>query len=217
MIYLAGFLDELFHQSLLFLVFPVLHTKTGLSVAINNCGMDNKCTMLLFLPRILALLPRLLVPAIVGVLAAAILYPVFNVDAVLSKVELSPVVSTTITVREPCDGPVIEPELVVKDQAGNVIKQTTVGTQVLIEGSVFLDCIQYPDDSQTTIFEVRDEEGITTYFAWQIILEDSKQIVTGVSWTPDAPGKYEVRFFPIVCLICPMVLSKVVEYEIIVV
>jgi len=175
--------------------------------------MDEKCTMLLFLPDAAGLLPRLTGLALASVLAAAILSPVLAADAAI----LSTVAETTINVKEACDGPVIDAELVVKDQAGNVIKQTTVGTQVLIEGSVFMDCFQYPDDSQTTIFEVRDEQGITTYIAWQIISKDSEQIVAGVSWTPDKPGNYEVRFFPIVCLSCPMVLSNVVTYEITVV
>lgn len=85
---------------------------------------------------------------------------------------------------------------------------------MLIGGTVTLDCIDYLDDSQTTIFEVRNEEALTTYLAWQIISQDSKQIATGVSWTPDRPGNYEVRFFPIVCLNCLMVLSNVVTDEI---
>lgn len=103
-------------------------------------------------------MPRLAVPALVSMLeVVAILSPVFTANAVLSTVELSTVAETTINVKKACDSPVIDSELVVKDQAGNVIKQTTVGIQVLIEGSVIMDCFQYPDDSQTTIFEVRDK------------------------------------------------------------
>ena len=176
--------------------------------------MDEKCTMLLFLRSVGGLLPRLTGLVIVSVLTAAILSPVLAADAAI----LSTVAETTISVKEACDGPVIDPDVVVKDQAGNIITETTVGTQVSIEGSVTMDCFQYADDSQTIIFEVRYEQDITTYLAWQMLSEDSGgQITAGVSWTPDKPGKYEVRFFPIVCLSCPMVLSNVVTYEITVV
>lgn len=143
-----------------------------------------------------------------------IISPATSADAVI----LSPVAETTIIVKEACDGPVIIPEVVVKDTTGNVIKLTAVGRQVFIEGSVFMDCFQYPDDSQTNIFEVRNEQDITTYLAWQVLSEDSGgQITAGVSWTPDRSGTYTVRFFPLVCLSCPMILSNVVSYEIIVI
>jgi hypothetical protein len=146
--------------------------------------------------------------------AISIISPATSADAVI----LSKVAETTIHVKEVCDGPIIEAELVVKDQDGSVIRQTTVGSQVLIEGSVFMDCFQYPDESQTTIFEVRDKKEFTPYVAWQVLSEDSGgQITAGVSWTPDEPGTYTVRFFPMVCLSCPMILSNVVSYEIIVI
>lgn len=150
----------------------------------------------------------------VSVLAIAILSPVLTANAAV----LSTVAETTINVKEACDGPVIDAELVVKDQAGNVIKQTTVGTQVLIEGTVYMECIDYPDNSRITLFEVRTKEGITTYFAWQKFPEYTDgQMAAGLSWTPDKPGEYKVRLFPVVCLNCPMVLNKVVTYEITVV
>ena len=143
----------------------------------------------------------------------AIISSATNADAVISN----KVARISMKVKEACDGPLIKPELVVKDLAGNVIKETIVGRQVLIEGSVLMDCFQYPDGSQTTILEVRNEQDITTYLAWQMLSEDSGgQIITGVSWTPDKPGTYDVRFFPMVCLSCPMILSNVVSYEIIV-
>jgi hypothetical protein len=108
--------------------------------------------------------------------------------------------------------------LAVKDRAGNVVTQTTVGTQVLIEGTVDLDCNSSPGDPPVAIFEVRDAEGMTDYLAWQTIsVESGEQITTGLSWMPERPGVYDVRFFPIVCLNCPMVLNKVVIYEITVV
>lgn len=168
-------------------------------------------------------MPRLAVHTIVSVLAAAIiLFPAFaaNATAVMNKVA-----ETTIIVNERCDGPVIAPDLFVKDRTGNVIiSQATAGTQLLIEGSVFMDCFQYPENLQTAIFEVKDKQGHTTHLAWQQTLSSEdlggQKIITitaGVSWTPDKPGTYTVRFFPIVCMTCTPILHNVVIKEITVV
>jgi hypothetical protein len=139
---------------------------------------------------------------------------VVTADAII----LSDVAETTIPVIEPCNGPTIEATVLVEDLSGRIINETKVGNQVLIEGSAFMDCLQYPDDQQTMIFEVRNKEGITTFIAWQSVLQDSGgTLAGGVAWTPDEPGTYTVRFFPIVCLSCPMVLNKVVSYEVLVV
>jgi hypothetical protein len=74
------------------------------------------------------------------------------------------------------------------------------------------------DEPLTTIIEVRDAQGMTTYLAWQIVpISSSQQIITGSSWMPDKPGDYDVRFFPIICLQCPMIISPVVTYKITVV
>jgi hypothetical protein len=178
--------------------------------------MDRKCTMLLFLRRIQALLPRLTAPALIGILLVA------SMSAVSAAAGFSNVQETVITVKEKevlCDGvPLIDADLVVKDQADNIITGTTVGTQVLIEGIVLIDCVDSVKEPRTTIFEIRDKDDITTFLAWQTISGYSdEQIVVSQSWTPDKPGKYEVRFFPLVCLNCPMVLNKVVTYEITVV
>ena len=159
-------------------------------------------------------MPRLTGLVIVGMLTAAILSPVLAADAAV----LSTGAETTINVKEACNGPVIDAEVVVKDQAGNVIKQTTVGTQVLIEGTVSMECVDHPDASRITLFEIRTKEGITTYLAWQKFpIYTSGQMAAGLSWTPDEPGEYEVRLFPVFCLNCPMVPSKIVTYEITVV
>ncbi len=125
---------------------------------------------------------------------------------------------TTIHVTEPCNGPIIEATVLVKDLSGKIVNKTNVWNQVLIEGSAFMDCFQYPDEIQTMVFEVRNKEVITTFIAWQSVLQDSGgTLAGGVTWTPNEPGTYTVRFFPIVCLSCPMVLNKVVSYEVLVV
>lgn len=171
--------------------------------------------MLLFLQSAQTLLPRLLGPAIVGVLLVASLPAVLDANATL----FSTVQESVITVKEKqvyCTNDRVHPALTVKDQAGNVITQTAVGTQVLIEAVVGLDCNVYlSGELLTMIFEVRDEEGITNYLAWQIFaIESGDQIMTGLSWTPEKPGNYEVRFFPITCLRCTGIFHNIVTYEI---
>lgn len=162
-------------------------------------------------------MPRLTVPAalaLIGMLAT-VMYPLFVADAVRSKTQLSTIAETTVTVREPCNGPVVDPEVVVKDLAGNIITETYVGAQVSIEGTVLFDCVDFAnEDQRITLFEVRTKEGITTFIAWQVIEYTDGRVVAGQSWTPDKPGEYEVRLFSPVCLNCPMVLSNVVAYEI---
>jgi hypothetical protein len=111
----------------------------------------------------------------------------------------------------------LDPAVVVKDQAGNIITQTEVGTQVLIEATVNLDC-NTTDEQLTAIVEVRNADGMTTYLAFQIVsINSSQKIIIGSSWMPDKSGDYDVRFFPITCLRCPMVIHPVVTYKIAVV
>ena len=128
-------------------------------------------------------------------------------------------VESTITVKEAGDEPSIDLILTVKDQTGNIIEQTAAGTQVLIEGSTIIDRLQCQDDSRVMLFEVRDEEGVTTFLAWQMFsAEDSDdRIAAGASWIPDKPGNLEVRSFAIACLNYSGVFPHVTTYEITVV
>ena len=162
--------------------------------------MDEKCIMLLFLPGAQVLLPKLLVSALITVLLTASMFGFLNANAAV----LSAVQESIITVKEKeinCNSSRVHSALAVKDQAGNAITQTTVGTQVYIEGIVNLDC-NTSGGSPIALFEVRDEEDTTVYLAWQTFPIDTGQITIGSSWMPDKPGNYEERFFPITCLQC---------------
>jgi hypothetical protein len=115
-----------------------------------------------------------------------------------------------ITVKEACDGLVIDLGLVVKDWEGNIIKQTTAGNQVSIEGTITFDCFQDHDYSQSMLFEVRDADGTASYPVWQMSSASQDlegQIMARTSWAPENPGKYEVRFFAPVYPSCQLVLS----------
>jgi hypothetical protein len=173
--------------------------------------------MLLFLQRAWALLPRLIGHALLGALLAASLFGALDANAAI----LSTIQESIITVKEKeinCGGDRVHAALAVRDQAGNVVTQTSAGTQVLIEGTLDLDCNNSPGDPPVVLFEVRDEDGMTVHLAWQTVsVESGKQIVTGLSWIPEKPGVYDVRFFALFCLNCTGQMPTIVTEEITVV
>lgn|GEM_PF-5064999 len=91
-----------------------------------------------------------------------------------------------------------------------VIKKTVnVGSQVMIEGTLTDDCpvSNYP---VVAIFEVRDSDGFTTYFAWQNITMNQHELATmGVSWMPVREGDYTIRLFAFYCPNCLGILGPV--------
>lgn len=80
--------------------------------------MDQKCIMLLSLPEESVLLPRLLLDALIAVLLGFTVFGVLDANAII----LNGAQESIITVKSPCDGPVINAELVVKNLAGSIIK-----------------------------------------------------------------------------------------------
>ncbi|MGI0049925.1 MAG: hypothetical protein ACREAW_10325, partial [Nitrososphaera sp.] len=128
-------------------------------------------------------------------------------------------VESTITVKEAGDEPSIDLVLTIKNQTGNIIKQTAAGTELLIEFSTIIYRLLCQDDSRVMLFEVRDEEGVTTFLAWQMFSAQDlgDRIAAGASWIPDRPGTYEVRSFAIACLNYSGVFPHVASYEITVV
>jgi hypothetical protein len=113
-----------------------------------------------------------------------------------------------------CTQDKIEAELVVKDLDGNVITQTAAGSEVSMEATLNLDC-NISDNPLMMLFEVRDSDGMTKYLTYQQMpVHSMRQVVTSSSWVTDKPGEYEVRFFHITCLACPMVLASVEQYKI---
>jgi hypothetical protein len=106
-------------------------------------------------------------------------------------------------------------KLLVRDMSSNVITQTTVGSQVMLEATVVNNCDNRDNEPLLVIFEVRDPDGITGYLAWQNgTIGASQQTVAGSSWVaPYVPGEYTVRAHYIACLSCPMVLNPVLQYR----
>lgn len=153
-------------------------------------------------------------------LAAGSVISIMAVIGLVGFAHAVPYSESVITVKESevyCTYSRVDPSVVVKDHNDNVITQTAIGTQVLIEATVNLDC-NVTDEPLTAIVEVRNAEGMTTYLAWQIIpISSSQQIKLDSSWMPDKPGDYDVRFFSITCLHCPMILNHIVTYKITVV
>ena len=105
-------------------------------------------------------------------------------------------------------------DLLVRDMQDNVITETTVGSQVMIEANVVNNC-ENEDKALLALFEVRNSDGITIYLSWQNgIISSNQQMPVGASWiAPDAPGEYDVRGFGITCLACPQILSNILTYK----
>lgn len=64
--------------------------------------------------------------------------------------------------------------LLVRNQSGNVITQTTTGSQVVLEVTYESKCI-LDKEPVLAIFEVRDSNGITNYVAWQNMTINSNE------------------------------------------
>lgn len=141
--------------------------------------------------------------------------PLANYEISTTTIHVSPAdESDSDESNLPCDfaHPYLK-EILVRDLNGNIITQTTAGSQVVIEAIVNNDCQR--DWPPWALIEVRDEAGVTNYISWQVgTPELHKQTIIDNSWVaPDVPGKYEVRGFGIGCLQCPMILSNVFTYE----
>jgi len=105
-------------------------------------------------------------------------------------------------------------DLFVRDMQSNVITETTVGSQVVIEANVVNNC-ENEDKPLLALFEVRNSDGITVYLSWQnSTIGSNQQTIVGSSWVAtDAPGEYDVRGFGIGCLNCPQILSNILTYK----
>lgn len=106
-------------------------------------------------------------------------------------------------------------DLLVRDLKGNVITETTAGSQVMLETTIVNSCIDQDNALSMTLFEVRDSREITIYLTWQNNTINSKtSSITGASWvTPYVPGEYLVRSFHITCLNCTGLIHDIQEYN----
>ncbi len=106
--------------------------------------------------------------------------------------------------------------LLVRDHAGNVLTQTTTGSQVVLEVEVASKCVL--DKSAMIILEVRGpDDDVTNYLTWQEVTINSKgRLVATSSWVaPEQAGEYQVRAFSFshLSLQNPMVLQSVLTYK----
>jgi hypothetical protein len=96
----------------------------------------------------------------------------------------------------------------VHDMNGNAVLNSTVG-QTMIISKNFTNGNDVKIDF-VLLIEVRDENGVTQFLAWQTGSASPKSTKTmGVSWTPNSAGEYHIRTFPISNLINPQVLGSV--------
>lgn len=108
-------------------------------------------------------------------------------------------------------------ELTVQDSKGNIIHETSAGSQVMLQAGI-ASYRSIGSEPVYAIFEVRDPDGMTDYAAWQITTIDSaEQITVNSSWVaPDRPGEYEVRVFVITCPNCLGVFHPNLTYTLII-
>ena len=94
------------------------------------------------------------------------------------------------------------------DMAGNRIHNSTLGYPVMILTD-FTNA-KLVSQSVTFLIEVRDENGVTQYLAWQITTAPTMGTKSaGISWISDKAGEYQIRTFVISNLTNPQVLSPV--------
>jgi N-acetylneuraminic acid mutarotase len=98
---------------------------------------------------------------------------------------------------------------VIDAETGNTLSQAEVGRTVLLSATVAnnnITEIQY-----TSIFEVRDENGVTLYLQWRngTLPSGDYTTVVDISWVPEEIGSYEVRTFLISGFESPQILSPI--------
>jgi hypothetical protein len=103
-------------------------------------------------------------------------------------------------------------DLSVRDLQGNVITETTAGSQVILETSVANTCDQHKP--LFVILEVRDSDGYTIFLTWQnSTINANEQVANGISWVaPDLPGEYAVRGFYMGCFNCLGIIDNIKTY-----
>ncbi len=96
-----------------------------------------------------------------------------------------------------------------QDIRGQDLTEITAGSQAIITTTVTNN--NATAQPFVALVEVRDSDRITVYLQWQTgTLNPNGSANIGLSWTPDAPGTYELRTFVISNLLSPSALSPVV-------
>lgn len=101
-------------------------------------------------------------------------------------------------------------DLVVKDaDSGAPLSQSNVGRTVVLSATVANNNVT--EIQFTSIFEIRDEEGVTIYLRWTNGTLDAGDYTTNVElfWVPAQMGNYEVRTFLLSGFDRPMILSTI--------
>jgi hypothetical protein len=95
-----------------------------------------------------------------------------------------------------------------QDVQGRDIDEVSRGQQVILTTEVLNEGAS--DQPFVALIEVRDDNGVTVYLAWQTgTLPAGGRTQVGLSWTPDFSGDYDVRTFVISDLENPRILSDV--------
>jgi len=101
-------------------------------------------------------------------------------------------------------------DLVVRDaDTGSPLSQSSVGRTVVLSSTVANNNVTALPF--TSIFEIRDEEGVTIYLLWKDGNLEAGDFTTNVElfWIPEQVGNYEVRTFLLSGFEQPMILSTI--------
>lgn len=119
----------------------------------------------------------------------------------------------TIVIGEPGVSAVTQSAPVLKDTKGADVPEAMIDQQVILATEINNNrSIALPF---VAFVEVRNSDGQTVFLQWQTgTLNASSVTGIGLSWTPDAAGKYTVRVFVVDDIANPSIISPVSESQI---
>ncbi|MGH9923695.1 MAG: hypothetical protein ACRD38_13180 [Nitrososphaerales archaeon] len=92
--------------------------------------------------------------------------------------------------------PIVEISPSFQNLSGDEITEQGIGKPVLLDLS--LTNRYDKKESVVAIIDVRDEEGVTWYIAWQgTSLNENGNYTMSVSWLPTEAGEYQIRSFAV--------------------
>jgi hypothetical protein len=95
------------------------------------------------------------------------------------------------------------------DLSGRAVTSLSADQQVVINSTIRNN--EQGTRAMAAIVEVRDASGFTQYLQWQTgTVPGNGEVNAGFSWTPDAPGTYQIRVFVVTSITNPAALSSIV-------
>jgi hypothetical protein len=101
----------------------------------------------------------------------------------------------------------------VQDLDGKDSVNIRIGQQVILS-TTWMNQWETRDRSFVGIFEIRNDQGVTSYLAFQSgFLRPECSTEMGISWLPEEEGHYQVRIFAVTSFDYPLILSTLQTSE----